>query len=275
MDKPILIRRLSFAAYFVVVFLFFLFLLFPFDRVKSLLESEVRQRTPLELSVARISPRFFNYFVLSGVVVSDKQGKVLFETPAINTSISLLRLLLGGFSLDMKARAYSGELFVKVQQRPGREALMVDANGLDLASYALLKNAGIKLTGKVGGNFEIVNQAGKGRFWLKGVTSRELKVQGFPVPDLDFDKGWVEVDLKGDRLMIKKLELDGRELKIQASGDLVLRERGTLNISVRIKPSERLLHEQSTLFSLLTNRDAEGYFLVTLGGMLSQPMPRF
>ena len=275
MDKQILIRRLSFAAYFVVVFLLFLLFLFPFDRVKSLLESEVRQRTPLELSVARISPRFFNYFVLSDVVVSDKQGKVLFESPTISASVSLLRLLFGGLSLDMKARAYSGDLLVKLQQRAGRQALMVDANGLDLATYGLLKNAGFKLTGKIGGNFEIVNDAGKGRFWLKGVTSRELKVQGFPVPDLDFDKGWLEAELKGDRLLIKKFEMDGRELKIQASGDMVLRERGTLNISVRIKPSERLLHEQSALFSLLQNRDAEGYFLVTLGGLVSEPMPRF
>ena len=66
------------------------------------------------------------------------------------------------------------------------------------------------------------NDAGKGRLWLKGVTSRELKVKGFPVPDLDFDKGWLEADLKGDRLMIRKLELDGKELKIQITGDLVL-----------------------------------------------------
>ena len=93
--------------------------------------------------------------------------------------------------------------------------MLIDANGLDLASYTLLKNAGFKLTGKVGGNFEMVNDAGKGRFWLKNVTSRELKVKGFPVPDLDFDKGWIETELKGDRLMIRKLDLDGKELKIR------------------------------------------------------------
>lgn len=275
MDKQTLIRRLSFAGYFVVVFLFFLLFLFPFDRVKTLLESEVRQRTPLELSVARISPRFFNTFVLSDVVVSDKQGKVLFESPSVSTSVSLFRLLFGGLSLDMKARAYSGDMLVKVQQRPGHQALMVDANGLDLASYTLLKNAGFKLTGKVGGNFEIVNAVGRGRLWLKAVTSRELTVKGFAVPDLDFDKGWAEAELKGDRLMIRKLELDGKELKIRVSGDVVLREQGSLNIAVKIKPSERLAREQATLFSLLKNRDPEGYYVITLGGMVSNPMPQF
>lgn len=275
MDKQTLIRRLSYSAYFFAAFLVFLLFLFPYDRVRSRMESEVRTRTPFELSVARISPRFFNYFVLSDVVVSDKQGKVLFESPAVSTSVSLLRLLVGGLSLDLKARAYSGDLLVKVQQRTGRQSLAVDANGLDLAAYTLFRNAGFKLTGKAGGNFEMVNDAGKGRFWVKSVTSRDLKVMGFPVPDLDFDKGWIETEVKGDRLVVRKLDLDGKELKIQASGDMVLRERGSLNLTVRIKASERLTHEQAALFSLLKTRDAEGFYVINLGGTLSEPIPRF
>ncbi len=47
-DRKLLIRRLLFAAYFTAVFLVFLLLLFPFDRIKARLESEVRQRTSLE-----------------------------------------------------------------------------------------------------------------------------------------------------------------------------------------------------------------------------------
>ena len=45
-DRATLIRRLSFAAYFIAAFFLFLFLLFPFDRVKSKLEAEIRMRTP-------------------------------------------------------------------------------------------------------------------------------------------------------------------------------------------------------------------------------------
>ena len=78
-ERKTLVRRLSFAAYFAAVFLLFLLLLFPFDRIKSKLESEFHLRTPLALSVARISPRFFNRFVLSNVVVADNKGRILFE----------------------------------------------------------------------------------------------------------------------------------------------------------------------------------------------------
>ncbi len=275
MDKKTLIRRLSFAAYFFAVFLVFLLFQFPYGHVKSRLESEVRSRTPFELSVARISPRFFNYFVLTDVVISDKQGKVLFESPSVGASVSLLRLLIGALSLDLTSRAYNGDLVIKVQQQTGRQSLAIDANGLDLSSYTLLRNAGFKLTGKAGGNFEMVNDSGKGRFWIKSVTSRDLKVKGFAVPDLDFDKGWIEAELKGDRLLIKKLDLEGKDLKLQLSGDLVLRERGSMNLSIKIRPSERLSHEQSTLFSLLKNRDPEGFYLISLGGTLSEPLPRF
>ncbi|HLE40080.1 MAG TPA: hypothetical protein VI956_01105, partial [Nitrospirota bacterium] len=46
-DKKTLIRRLSFAAYFAAAFFIFLLFLFPYDRIKSRIESEVRLRTPL------------------------------------------------------------------------------------------------------------------------------------------------------------------------------------------------------------------------------------
>ena len=273
-DKKTVIRRLSFAAYFIAAFLLFLLFLFPFDRVRSKLESEVRSRTPFELSVARISPRFFDRFVLVDVVVSDKQNRVLFESPAVKTTVSLFSLLRGGISVNMRAAAYGGELLVKAHQDPKQQRLLIDADGLDIASYPMMKDFGLKLTGKIGGNFEMNGDSGKGRLWLKGLTSRELKIKGFPVPDLDFEKGWLEADFKGDRMTIRKFELEGKELKVRATGDMVLRERGTLNLLVRLKPSERLVREQAGIFSLLKNRDADGFYQFTLGGLLAEPMPR-
>jgi len=273
-DKKTVIRRLSFAAYFIAAFLLFLLFLFPFDRVRSKLESEVRSRTPFELSVARISPRFFDRFVLVDVVVSDKRNRVLFESPAVKTTVSLFSLLRGGISVNMRAAAYGGELLVKAHQDPKQQRLLIDADGLDIASYPMMKDFGLKLTGKIGGNFEMNGDSGKGRLWLKGLTSRELKIKGFPVPDLDFEKGWLEADFKGDRMTIRKFELEGKELKVRATGDMVLRERGTLNLLVRLKPSERLVREQAGIFSLLKNRDADGFYQFTLGGLLAEPMPR-
>ncbi len=273
-ERKKLVRLLTLAAYFIAAFIVFLFLQFPFDRIKTKLESEVRLRTPVELTVARISPRFFNSFLLSDVVVSDKKGKVLFESRAVRTTVSLFSLLRGRLGLNLKADAYGGNLSAKIQQGPGRQYVLVDADGLDIASYSPLKDYGVKLTGKLGGNFEMTNDLGKGRIWLKSVTSRELKVMGFAVPDLDFTKGWLEAELKGDRLTVKKLELDGNYLSVRATGDVVLRERGTVNLTVKLKPSEKLLHEQSALFSLLKTRDPDGFYEVSFGGLLSAPMPR-
>ena len=273
-NRKLLIRWLSITAYFIAAFLVFLLLLFPFDRVLKKLESEVRQRTELELSIARVSPRFFNRFVLTDVVVSDKTGRVLFESPSVNTTVSLFGLIRGLVNLDLKARAYGGELLVKTQQGRGKQYLMLDANNLDIGAYSILKQAGVKLSGKLGGNVEITGDTGKGRLWMKGLTSRELKIKGFSIPDLDFEQCWIEADLKGDRLTIKKLDLDGKELKIRCSGDMVVRERGSLNLIVKLKASERLAQQQAALLSLLKNKDADGFYQFSLGGTLSEPMPR-
>lgn len=174
----------------------------------------------------------------------------------------------------MKAHAYGGELLVKTQLGPARQYFLFDANGLDIGSYTYLKDRGFKLSGKFGGNFEMNGDSGKGKLWIKGLASRELKIQGFSVPDLDFEQGWLEAEIKGDRLTIKKLEFDGKELKLRCLGDLVLRERGTLNLTIKLKPSERLAIEQAGIFSLIKNKDAEGFYQFSLGGTLSEPLPR-
>lgn len=274
-DRSTLIRRLSFSLYFVIAFLTFLVFLFPFDRIKTRLESETRARTQLELSIARISPRFINRFALAEVVVSDRAGRVLFESPSVNTHVSLFGFLRGLLSVNIKAQAYGGAVSLRTEQGGKRQYVSLDADGLDLGSYALFKDLGLKLSGKLGGSYEATGDAGKGRLVIRNLASRELKIKGFPVPDLDFDQGWIEGEVKGDRFTIRKLELDGKELKVRISGDLVMRERGTLNLAVKFKPSERLATEQSGLLSFLKNKDSDGYYLFTLAGTVAEPMPRF
>ncbi len=273
-NKKAFIRRITLAAYFLAAFLVFLFFLFPFDRIKSRIETEVRARTSLELNISHVSPRFINWFVLNDVVLSNRSGKVLFESPSVNTRVSLFGLITRNFSLSLSAAAYGGELLIKLKQGTKQQSLIVDANTLDIASYPILKDAGLELSGKLGGNFEMTGDSGRGRLWLKSFAWRGLKIKGFPMPDLDFEQGWIEGEVKADRLTVKKLEMEGRELKIKVTGDLVLRENGALNVAVKLKPSEKLSHEQTGLLSLLKNRDAEGFYQFSLGGTLSEPLPR-
>lgn len=273
-DRKMLIRGVSFSLYFVMAFVTFLVLLFPFDRIKSRLESETRARTPLELNVARISPRFINRFALSDVVLSDRTGRVLFESRLVHAHVSLFNLVRGIFAVDMRTKAYGGEISVRSEQGAKRRFLTLDASGLDLASYDLLKSSGLNLSGRLGGTFEMSGDAGAAKVLIRNLASRELVIRGFPVPDLDFDQAWIEGDVRGDRFLIRKFEMDGKELKVRFSGDLVMRERGTLNLSIRLKLSERLAKEQAGMLSLLKNRDAEGFYQFSLGGTVADPMPR-
>lgn len=273
-DKKTIIRIVSYTAYFLLVFIVFLLLLFPYERLKTKIESEVRARTLVELSIGGMAPRFINRFVLSDVVVSDAAGAVLFESKRVSTSVSLFQLLRGVVAIDLSAAAYGGTIQVNAKEGKGIRNIAVDATDLDIGAYALLKQLGIKITGKMGGTFEMSGDAGKGRVWIKGLATREIQIVGFSVPDLDFDQCWLDADLRGDRMTVKKFDLDGKELKVRVAGDLVLRERGTLNLLVKIRPSERLAREQSGLLSFVPNKDAEGFHQFTLGGTLSQPLPR-
>jgi type II secretion system protein N len=273
-DRKKIIRWSSFAAYFIAVFMLFLVYLLPYDRIKSRMESEVRAKTPLELTIGRIAPRFLNRFSLQEVVLSDRNGRVLFDGPLVHARLSLFGFLRGLLSVSLDGKVYGGELSVRSEQGAKRQYLSLDATDLDLAAYPLLKDLGLRLAGKLGGSFEMTNDAGRGKLWMKNLASRQLIVKGFPVPDLDFEQCWLEADIKGDRCTIRKLELDGKELKVRISGDVVLREQGSVNLAIKLKPSERLAREQAALLSLLKNRDAEGFYLFSLGGTVASPMPR-
>lgn len=272
--KKDIIRRTALAAYFIAAFIVFLFFLFPFDRIKTRIETEVRSRTPLELHISHISPRFINWFVLNDVALSNKSGGVLLESPSVHARVSLFGLLTGSVSLSLSAPAYGGELLIKLKQGAKQQSLTLDANTLDIASYPLLKDAGLELSGRLGGNFEMTGESGRGRMWLNGFAWRGLKIKGFPIPDLDFEQGWIEAEVRADRLTLKKLDMEGRDLKIKVTGDMVLRENGALNVAIKLKPSEKLSHEQAGVISLLKNRDAEGFYQFSLGGTLSSPLPR-
>lgn len=163
-DRTILIRRLSFSLYFVIAFLTFLVFLFPFECVKARLESEMRTRTQLELelNIAGISPRFINRFVLADVVVSDSTGRVLFESPSVRTHVSLFGFLRGLLTVNLKVQAYGGSVSLRTEQGAKRQYVSLDADGLDIGSYALFKNLGLKLSGKLGGSYEATGDAGEG-----------------------------------------------------------------------------------------------------------------
>lgn len=273
MDRRVLIRRLLFAAYFIAAFLLFLYLRLPYDSIKSRLEAEVRNRTPLELSISRLSPRFFD-LAMRDVIISDKTGRVLFESPIVYLDISFLGLIRGIISFRADMEAYGGEIVLKVRKDKNSNALSLDADGMDIGTYPLFKDTGMELSGRLGGSFDMSGQNGKGRLWLRNLAWRGVKVNGFPIPDIDLDQCWLEAELKGDRLLIKKLEAEGKELKARIFGDMVLRQQGAMNLTIKLKPSERIAREQSVLFSLLKNRDSEGFFQFSIGGTLSAPMPR-
>ena len=274
-DRKKLITVLTYTGYFIAAFLVFVVVLFPYDRVKNRIESEVRVRTPFELNIGRIAPRFLNRVTLLDVVVSDRTGTVLFESPALRAHLSLFGLLRGLLGVDLRGQAYGGEVMLQLEEGAKRHHLSVDIDGLDAGAYPLFKSLGYTVSGRLGGSFTMTDGTGRAKVWAKDLASRELKVKGFPVPDLDFEQGWFEAEVKNDRLSIKRLDLDGKELKVRISGELVTRERGLLNLVIRLKPSERIAKEQAVLLSFLKNRDPEGFYQFTLGGTLNEPLPRF
>jgi type II secretion system protein N len=83
-----------------------------------------------------------------------------------------------------------------------------------------------------------------------------------------------ELRFNDGRLNIKRLSLEGRELIIQVTGDIILAREinsSPLNIVVRIKPSVRFEEENKIFFSMGKAKDGEGYYNINIRGTLKAP----
>ncbi|MBI3353668.1 MAG: type II secretion system protein GspN [Nitrospirae bacterium] len=286
-NRSNLTRILLYLLYFAILFFLFLYLLFPYDKLKERLIYEAESKSALKVSINKLTPLLFNGIWLKDVEVfhrDNPKGAPLFKGD-IGLRFSLFRLIRRGIAVKGDIRAYNGEAIVNITDRK----IQGDIKGIDLGAYTALKGlydvdaAGI-MSGRLdaasgadifsGSSLNLEKINGEARFNIANLSVKNLKILGLKLPDTFFDAVQSELRINDGRLNIKRLSLEGRELNIQVTGDIILAREissSPMNIIVRIKPSVRFEEENKIFFSMGKAKDGEGFYNINIRGTLRTP----
>lgn len=121
----------------------------------------------------------------------------------------------------------------------------------------------------------LTKAGGEARFDISRLSLRNLNILGIKLPDTSFDAVQSEMRLEQGRVNIKRFSLEGRELTIQITGDMVLTGdiySSPLNIRIRIKPSIRFEEENKIFFSMAKGKESDGFYSINIRGLLRSPI---
>lgn len=264
-----------------LVFILFLFLLFPREEIKSRLLYEIEKGTATEIKSKRDQWVFPFGLSFEGMEFKTTGG-------AAHTLAHLDRLTLdvpvkGLLSLSpvsvLTADLYGGTARGLMTLRRNNTIMQANWTNVDLSRIDPLKEIPAEISGRASGDLvlSLINNMPEGqvRLLIKGGKLGKIKVMGFPLPDIPVDELQGGIDIKGYSLALKDIHFKNSDMKGTIKGDIQLRSEkgpGTLNISIRFSLGDKLKKEYQGLLSLIErSKDREGYYTLQIKGDLQKP----
>lgn len=259
-DKTALwMRRAGYVFFYLLSFVVFLSLLFPYGTLKDSLVAQfnAQQRaagSPQMLTIDDMGWYWFSGVRAKGIKLTSapsEPGKppTVITVDEAHGRISLLGLLVGNkdttFHLDMLGGTVDGSFDLHGNDR----AVDLKLDSIELKQVdAITQMIGLPIEGKASGTIKISLPEGKAS---KGTGSIDLSIKDVAIGDgkaklknaLDWPKMTVgdltfQADAKDGVLKITKFGASGRDLEVQGDGKVQMRElatESTLDVSVRFK----------------------------------------
>jgi type II secretion system protein N len=281
---------LLYGLYTLVLFAVFLFANFPHGvLVQRALQAVQVPGMRFDVTGARFA--WWRGFELQGITVAptDPTLPAFFESPSLYVRPALGELVRGQLrTMDVSGTIYGGGVEGSVSTGElNRVTLTFD--GVQLQDYPLLSSllgggqAAGSLSGVVsvearGNDINEVRAAGDLR--LDGAEIIDAKVNQFPAPPLHFDAVTARFDLQGGRLEVQELKADGKEVLLDANGQVAMRSPladSVLNLKVQLGPGPECPEDLKVLLSAIIPPPAKGAKADgprTLSGTLAKPRLR-
>ncbi len=219
-------RKLLFFLVFILSFLLFLYLMFPFEK---LIEGRLSQsgvsfrsvevsRFPLKVRVEKLS---YRGFLMDELVVSP----------------SLLSLFSGRKRFDADARLCGGKVMAGFDYPLHSVEFLI--RSVDLSSC--LSNLGGIVSGRGSFSFLKANvKGGKAHFDLKSLKVKKFSFGLLDLKDADVGSGDLAISVKGRNLLGITLKTSGKDVKLSSEGVIRLNPKDIYRSYVNLKVSARV-----------------------------------
>ncbi len=269
---------------------YFTYLRFPYVRLRPAIEPRIAALGLGKISFDDIHATPFGGVRLSGVSLlpTGMSGKPI-QMDDLSLSPALWRFIRGGRGAHFDARMAGGHARGTAGiTRDAHTQLAATMSDVDLTKVdlpGLPDGLEGKLEGTVNLDFEHVALDGaKGTVHLGAAHGSipPITAAGFkatPAP-IHFDSAALDATLDGPKIEITSIKLAGPDLEGSASGTLTVRGRSLatseLNSDLRFRLPEgsSVKAVEGLISAVRVKKDAEGYFVLKLGGTLMNPRPR-
>ena len=278
-----ILKYVGYAAFYLFALMFFAFVTFPFDRLRTRIQSEFNASqtgpSPLTLRLGHLSSYWF-----SGVRADDvdlisppsstppsspeepakpAKSKVM-RIDSVHVRVSLLRLLFGTMHVNFGASAFGGDISGFTSDADGGRKLEVDIEDLGLADAPLLADMlGLPIGGKLGGHVEFLLPEGKlskaeGKVDLKfsGLSAGDGKTKvlnAIALPKVEVGDLTLKATATAGGLKVDELNAAGRDLDLHGDGSVRLRDtfdQSVLSMNARFKFNDRFTNKDDMTRSL-------------------------
>jgi type II secretion system protein N len=288
-------RTVLYALYTGVLFIVFLIANFPHNViVQRVLKSVDLSGQGLRLEVGDTRFAWWRGYELQGVRLTptDPDALPLMEASSLYVRPGLEGLMRGEInSLHLLGLMYGGAVDGTVAMGDGVRRATIALDGLQLHRYPALTSLLQLRDGAVAGNLSGVitieshgddnsdtrAQADVGLD--KASLTDATLTNGLALPALHFDRAAMKLSMQGGRVEVQEFEASGPELRLSASGQVVLREPITdsvLNLKFTALPGANSPDEVRTLLSIIPPppKGAKPDAPRTINGTLARPRLR-
>lgn len=246
-------KWLPYFLFILAVTAFFIYYLFPSDKVKKLILVNLNKTYPgINISVDHVKPAFPPGLRLYNVNFYHTHNP-LFTMEKIKIAPGLLSLFRSKIIFFFKGSAYTGILEGKGEITKNRPGVMIDGklSGIRIKEISAIKDfTGSNISGVLDGKFTYRNQKESGdNLKAELVISNgqlELAMPLLPMESIPFKKITADLVMKNMNLQIKKCIINGDQMDGRISGSVTLKNtpgQSYLKLSGRITPHPLLIEK--------------------------------
>lgn len=267
------VKWAGYIGFYLFALLLFAYLTFPFDRLRTRIQSEFNASqtgpNPLTLRLGRLSSYWFSGVQADDVELSSPPSTAPGEDGAkpakpkvmhidtVHARVSILRLLFGTVHVNFGATAFGGEVSGFTSDADGGRKLEVDIESLGLAGAPLIADMiGLPIGGALAGHLEFLLPEGKlskaeGKVELKfsdlSAGDGKTKVlNAIALPKVEVGDLTLKATAAAGALKIDQLSASGKDLDLQSDGSVRLRDsfdQSVLSVNARFKFNPRFTNK--------------------------------
>jgi type II secretion system protein N len=291
-------RRLAYAAFALVAFLFALRQTFPVDAVSERLVLEAAARG-WQLRMADVAPAGLVGVRMEGVTLEGANGARI-PLEQVTAKLRLLPLVVGRRALDYDARLYEGEVRGRAEESGSSQRLVARVDGVELGRIVAMRPlTGVDLAGAVSGDVDLAidlkepaKSSGRIDLAVAGaaIQGGEVKVAamgGGPLtlPRIGLGAVTAKADVKDGKATFETLTATGGDVELQGEGLYFVVQprlaRAPLFGRARLRFSDALWQRNGTSglrgiveMALASAKARDGSYALQLFGTLSAPQAR-